>query len=45
MLICSYRGDLEKQKLEGIAQEAIIQAKKINMEEPKCILHNALIQL
>jgi hypothetical protein len=45
MLISAYRGETEKLKLEAEAQKAKKRAKEIGMEEPKCLLYNALILL
>ena len=45
MLISAYRGETEKQKLEKEAQKAKKRAKEIGMEEPRCLLYNALILL
>lgn len=45
MLISSYRGESEKQKLKEEANKAREHAKKIGMEEPICFIYNALIQL
>jgi hypothetical protein len=45
MLISAYRGETEKLELEKEAQKAKKRAKEIGMEEPKCILYNALILL
>lgn len=45
MLISAYRGEKEKQELEIEAQKAKKRAKEIGMEEPKCLLYNALITL
>ena len=45
MLISAYRGEKEKQELEIEAQKAKKLAKEKGMEEPKCLLYNALITL
>ena len=45
MLISAYRGETEKLKLEIEAKKAQKHAKEIGMEEPKCLLYNALILL
>ena len=45
MLISAYRGETEKLELEKEAQKAKKRAKEIGMEEPKCILYDALILL
>jgi hypothetical protein len=45
MLILAYRGNIEKEKLSKEGEKAKEQAKKIGMEEPLCIMYNALITL
>lgn len=45
MLISAYRGEKEKKILCEEMQKACIQAKEIGMEEPKCLLYDALIKL
>ncbi len=45
MLILAYRGEDEKKKLLAEFEKARKVAKEIGMEEPKCIMHNALIEL
>lgn len=45
MLILAYRGDIEKNKLEKQMSLAKETAKELGMDEPLCILFNALITL
>lgn len=45
MLILAYRGERERIKLEAEYTKAKKRAKEIGMEEPVCIMHNALIKL
>lgn len=45
MLILAYRGKMEKEKLSKESEKAEEHAKKIGMEEPLCIMYNALITL
>lgn len=45
MLLSAYRGEKEKQELDKEAQKARIRANELGMEEPKCLLYNALILL
>lgn len=45
MLILAYRGEDEEKKLLAEFEKARKVAKEIGMEEPKCIMHNALIEL
>lgn len=45
MLISAFRGTTEKKLLENEAENAKEHAKRIGMEEPKCILYNALIKI
>ncbi len=45
MLILAYRGEKEKELLEAEAEKAKREAARIGMDEPVCIMHNALIEL
>jgi len=45
MLILAYRGKMENEKLSKEREKAKEHAKKIGMEEPLCIMYNALITL
>ena len=45
MLILAYRGERERIKLETECTKAKKRAREIGMEEPLCIMHNALIKL
>lgn len=45
MLILAYRGEKEKELLEDEAEKAKREAAKLGMDEPVCIMHNALIEL
>ena len=45
MLILAFRGEKEEKLLKAEAEKAKKEAVRIGMEEPICIMHDALIQL